>query len=81
VVRGEDAGDFCAETGGACGYEDDLWSVGCHGVVCLDHAMVVGAWRGVWRYVGRGDGAWFRLQSNSELRDLWLGNRKETLDV
>jgi hypothetical protein len=31
VVRGEDAGDFCAETGGARGYEDDLWSVGCHG--------------------------------------------------
>jgi hypothetical protein len=50
VVWGEDAGDFCAETGGARGYEDDLWSVGCHGgwvFVCLDHAMVVGAWKGV----------------------------------
>jgi hypothetical protein len=51
------------------------------GILCLDHAMVVGAWRGVWRYVGRGDGAWFRLQSNSELGDLRLGNRKEMLDV
>jgi hypothetical protein len=31
VVWGEDAGDFCAEAGGARGYEDDFWSIGCHG--------------------------------------------------